>query len=171
MWSTCSRTRVFAREQLHETELTPTPGDHRVLADMRMGSMLHRDPPDHKRLRGLVSQTFTPMMVQRLRSNVEQIFDGLLDLIEERREAGWIAEFAMPVPVMVISDMLGVPKQDRDLVKHWSYVLAGLLEPGVDPGQINKGTQAGMEFIRYLQEIYADRRKQPQSDSFPRSCR
>lgn len=152
----------LGREQSYDEKTIPP--EYRILEAIQKGSMLHRDPPDHTRLRGLVSQAFTPMMIRRLRSQIEQICDDLLDGLVAKQELDWIADFAMPLPVMVISDMLGVPKKDWDRVKNWSHVLAGLLEPGVEPEQIQLGTQSGMEFIQYLQDIFAERRKRPQAD-------
>src|SRR5437763_1047498 len=76
-------------------------------------SMLDRDPPDHTRLRGLVSKAFTPKMVERLRSEVQAIVDGLLDAVEGAGTMDLIEQFAYPLPVTVICQMLGVPERDR----------------------------------------------------------
>lgn len=134
------------------------------LIELNRGVMLHRDPPDHTRLRRLVSKAFTPARVEGLRTNVERLCDELLDVVAEKREADFIADFAMPLPVMVISDMLGVPKQDRNLVKKWSHALARTLEPGATPMDATEGTVAVMEFIRYLQGIFEQRKCDPKDD-------
>lgn len=132
--------------------------------EMDQGSMLHRDPPDHTRLRSLVSKAFTPAMVRRLRPNIEQLCDELLDVMAEKQEVDFIEDLAMPLPVMVISDMLGVPKQDRELIKDWSHSLARTLEPGSTLSDGTNGLKAGMNFIQYLQKIFDLRKKNPQDD-------
>ena len=72
-------------------------------------SMLDRDPPDHTRLRGLVSKAFTPRVVDVLRPHIQQIVDGLLDRVENQGGMDLIEDFAYPLPVTVICEMLGVP--------------------------------------------------------------
>lgn len=138
-------------------------GDPGLMA-LNRGIMLHRDPPDHTRLRKLVSKAFTPARVQGLRTNVEKLCDELLDDMEEKKEVDFIADLAMPLPVMVISDMLGVPKEDRHLVKKWSHALARTLEPDATSTDATEGQVAVMEFIRYLQEIFGERKREPKDD-------
>ena len=87
-------------------------------------SMLDRDPPDHTRLRGLVSKAFTPRALESLRPRIQQIVDGLLDQIERRGEMDLIEEFAYPLPVIVICEMLGVPVEDHERFKHWGRDIA-----------------------------------------------
>lgn len=155
----------FGRENLYgETGASEVPTQFQILADINKGVMLHRDPPEHTRLRSLVSKAFTPGMVRRLRPNIEQLCDELLDVMQEKEQVDFIEDFAMPLPVMVISDMLGVPKEDRELVKQWSHALARTLEPGATLSDGTDGIAAGMEFIQYLQQIFNMRRKQPQQD-------
>ncbi|PWA13038.1 cytochrome P450 [Pueribacillus theae] len=146
-----------------ENEANVSSG-YTALEAVNRGVMLHRDPPDHTRLRSLVSKAFTPAMVAQLRPNIEQICDELLDVMEEKQDVDLIADLAMPLPVMVISDMLGVPKEDRVLIKNWSHVLAGTLEPGITPANETDGMKAGMEFIQYLQDIFEQRNKHPKDD-------
>jgi cytochrome P450 len=86
--------------------------------------MLDRDPPDHTRLRGLVSKAFTPRVVEVLRPHIQQIVDGLLDRVESRGEMDLIEDFAYPLPVVVICEMLGVPVEDRDRFKSWGLDIA-----------------------------------------------
>src|SRR5438128_7940995 len=75
-------------------------------------SMLFRDPPDHTRLRTLVSKAFTPRVIEGLRPHIQQIVDGLLDRVRDARAMDLIADLALPLPVIVISEMLGVPAAD-----------------------------------------------------------
>src|SRR5712692_5267551 len=87
-------------------------------------SMLDRDPPDHTRLRGLVSKAFTPRVVELLRPHIQQIVDGLLDRVADKGEMDLIEDFAYPLPVVVICEMLGVPVEDRERFKGWGLDIA-----------------------------------------------
>lgn len=143
---------------------TSIPGAYKALIEMNQGVMLYRDPPDHTRLRSLVNKAFTPAMVRRLRPNIEQICDELLNTIEEKQNVDFIADLAMPLPVMVISDMLGVPTEDRHLIKDWSHALARTLEPGATLADDTEGMKSGMAFIQYLRRIFEQRKQNPQED-------
>src|SRR5207253_8135726 len=108
-------------------------------------SMLDRDPPDHTRLRGLVSKAFTPRVVEVLRPHVRQIVDGLLDRVAGRGSMDLIEDFAYPLPVIVICEMLGVPVEDRERFKAWGLDIArgldALLLPA-DSDVIQRSTAA-----------------------------
>mgnify|MGYP006330099637 CR=1 FL=1 len=80
--------------------------------------MLDRDPPDHTRLRGLVNKAFTPRVVERLRPHIQDIVDDLLARVEARGSMDLIEEFAYPLPVIVICEMLGVPIDDHEPASH-----------------------------------------------------
>lgn len=155
--------RRFGREMADERPPGPSK-EQQMLAGMNTGVMLHRDPPDHTRLRRLVSKAFTPARVKHLRADVERFCDELLDAAADKRDVDWIADFAMPLPVMVISDMLGVPKEDRHLVKEWSHALARTLEPGSTSMDDTEGIQAAMAFAQYLQGIFDERKREPKDD-------
>ncbi len=75
--------------------------------------MLTVDPPDHTRLRGLVSKAFTPRMIEQLHPRIQQIADELLDAVQAQGKMDLIADFAFPLPITVISEMLGIPTADR----------------------------------------------------------
>src|SRR5213080_2837256 len=82
--------------------------------------MLYADPPYHTQLRGLVSKAFTPRMVDRMRTHIQQIVDGLLDAVEPAGRMDIILQFAYPLPVIVILEMLGLPPDERPQFKQWS---------------------------------------------------
>lgn len=125
--------------------------------------MLRRDPPDHTRLRGLVNKAFTPRAIEMLRSRVEEIADELLADLAKRREFDLIADFAVPLPVTIIAEMLGVPTKDRALFKVWSDHLVGFLDPQASPGAAVLRRTAD-EFFAYMSNIAAERRRQPADD-------
>ncbi|MDA8355916.1 MAG: cytochrome P450 [Actinomycetota bacterium] len=127
---------------------------------------LFRDPPDHTRLRGLVSKAFTPRMVEGLRGRTEEIVTELLDQGLERGEIDAVADFAYPLPVRIICDMLGVPAADQARFPAWSAALAR----GLDPEFLltDDVRQARMDalvaFAEYFFELLADRRLHPGPD-------
>ncbi|MEU5995457.1 cytochrome P450 [Spirillospora sp. NPDC047418] len=130
----------------------------------RNRSFLTMDPPDHTRLRRLVGKAFTPRLVERLRPRVEALVDGLLDGMSG--EVDLIAALAYPLPVIVISEMLGVPARDRDLFKGWSDSLARGLDPDflLPEAEIAERETARAEFAEYFRQLADERRRQPQDD-------
>ena len=130
-------------------------------------SMLDRDPPDHTRLRGLVSKAFTPRVVEVLRPHIQQIVDGLLDRVQGRGSMDLIEDFAYPLPVIVICEMLGVPVDDRDRFKQWGLDIARgldglLLPPDSDVPQRSLASRRAL--AEYFRELIAVRRKAPRAD-------
>jgi cytochrome P450 len=87
--------------------------------------MLYSDPPDHTRLRALVGKAFTPVLIERWRTRIQAITDELLDAVQDRGEMELIGEFAAPLPITLISEMLGVPNKDHQQFRAWSNVLIG----------------------------------------------
>src|SRR6266480_5967856 len=81
--------------------------------------MLSVDPPDHTRLRALVSKAFTPRMIEQLRPRIQQVADELLEAVQAQGRMDLIADFAFPLPITVISEMLGIPAQDRQQFRVW----------------------------------------------------
>ena len=130
-------------------------------------SRLDRDPPDHTRLRGLVSKAFTPRVVEGLRPRIQQIVDGLLDGVTARGSMDLIEEFAYPIPVIVICEMLGVPVEDHERFKGWSLDIArGLdliwLGPESEVGR--RSVAARQSLAEYFRGLIAQRRAAPRGD-------
>ncbi len=126
--------------------------------------MLFQDPPDHTRLRGLVNKAFTPRRIEGLRPRIQSIVDELLDACEARGEFDLIADFAVPLPVIVIAELLGVPPEDRGRLKDWSRRLAVMLDGTVRMAGIPDAAGAGGELVEYLVRIVAARRRAPRDD-------
>jgi len=125
--------------------------------------MLRRDPPDHTRLRSLVNKAFTPRAVEKLRPRVEELTDELLTQLAGKGEFDLIRDFAVPLPVTIIAEMLGIPARDRELFKRWSNHLVGFLDPQASPGpQVLRRTVE--EFFAYLAGIIEQRRRCPADD-------
>jgi pimeloyl-[acyl-carrier protein] synthase len=129
--------------------------------------MLFRDPPDHTRLRALVSRAFTPRVVEAMRPHIQEIVDGLLDRVEGARGMDVIEDLAYPLPVTVICEMLGVPTADQDVFKQWSADIARSLDASILPAGsevITRGQEAGDALREYFRSLIAVRRKSPQPD-------
>jgi cytochrome P450 len=124
-------------------------------------NMLSRDPPDHTRLRRLVSKAFTPRMVEQLRPRVQAIADALLDAVAGRGEMDLIDDYAFPLPITVIAEMLGIPAGDRAQFRDWSDALL----TAIPPQPAGPAAVAAAEGLRrYLQSRFEERRRAPTED-------
>src|SRR5258705_1823575 len=130
-------------------------------------SMLDRDPPDHTRLRGLVSKAFTPRVVEVLRPHIQQIVDGLLARAQDAHAMDLIEEFAYPLPVIVICEMLGVPVADHERFKGWGLDIARGLDTILLPldSEVGKRSIAARRALAdYFRGLIAERRASPRGD-------
>jgi cytochrome P450 len=129
-------------------------------------SFLVRDPPDHTRLRGLVAKAFTPKVVEGLRSRTQEIVDELIDVALDEGTVDLVDQFAYPLPVRVICDLLGVPFADQDRFKVWSHALARGLDPNfLLPREVVRASaEAREQFAAYFFELLAERRRSPGDD-------
>ena len=130
-------------------------------------SMLDRDPPDHTRLRGLVSKAFTPRVIEQLRPHIQGIVNRLLDKVEGEPGMDLIEQFAYPLPVIVICEMLGVPVADHERFKGWGLDIARgldaiLLPP--DSPVAERSMHARHALAAYFRELIAERRAAPRDD-------
>ena len=133
----------------------------------RQRSFLFLDPPDHTRLRRLVSKAFTPRVVERLGPLAEQLTTELLDAAAARGGLELVGDLAYPLPVTVISRMLGVPAEDHVRFAGWSEVLARSLDDTLsagDPAEIALRRRAVDDFRAYFTALAATRRAEPQDD-------
>jgi cytochrome P450 len=140
--------------------------DPMAQAMQQMRPFLFRDPPDHTRLRGLVSKAFTPKVVESMRAGTEAVVDELLDDAFEADRVDLLEAFAYPLPVRVICDLLGVPLDDQDRFKVWSDALARGLDPDFLLSQevIDARGEAVLQFSQYFFELLAERRAHPGED-------
>lgn len=134
----------------------------------RRRSILGLDPPDHTRLRGLVSKAFTVRRVEQLRPRVQQIVAELLDDVAAAGADGepvdLIARYAFPLPFIVISEMLGMPETDRDRLRDWSHTMTQSLEPFIDEAAAHEIVAAAEQMISHVDEAIEWKRKNPADD-------
>lgn len=128
--------------------------------------MMFLDPPDHTRLRSLVSQAFTPKVVEGLRPRIQSLVDELLAAVLERGdgEMDVLSDLAYPLPTVVICELLGVPVADRELFKEWSSDASRLLDGYLEPEAQTQGLTAGMHLAAYFTELIEKRRADPGDD-------
>ena len=131
---------------------------------MQYRTFLDLDPPDHTRLRGLVSKAFTPRAVRELGPRIQELVDELLDAVAGKNRIDLISDFAFPLPVIVIAEMLGVPAQDRARFREWSDDIALSVNPLLNSQQIARVQQATEELFDYFEGIIEQRRQAPRND-------
>ncbi len=125
-------------------------------------NMLSQDDPNHARLRGLVHKAFTPRLIDDMRGRVEAITNDLLDRIERKGQMDLIADFALPLPVTVISEMLGVPREEQHKFHDWTNAMVkassagGLKRMMIIPSM--------WQFLRYIRQLIQLRQREPEDD-------
>jgi cytochrome P450 len=121
-------------------------------------TMISRDGDDHIRLRRLVSRVFTPRAVQQWRERAESVADRLLAEAEQKEKLDVLAEYALPLPVQIISEMLGMPLSDVPQLREWSRILVRSVDPLVSPQEQQAAETAGMEMGMYIYGVIEDKR-------------
>lgn len=123
-------------------------------------NMLDLDAPDHTRLRALVQKAFTPRLIEQLRDRVQAIADELLDAVPPSGRFDLIHDYALPLPVTVISDLLGVPTDSRRQFHHWSRRIVAISAQR----DMLVALPAIWSFMRFVRRLFALRRVEPQDD-------
>jgi cytochrome P450 len=149
-----------------------TDGTFRELQDQMYGdqmptadrSMLDRDPPDHTRLRRLVSKAFTPRAVEALRPRITSLVDSMLDAIDGQRQVDLVDALAFPLPFTVIAEMLGTPPADHERIRELSGTVVRSLEPVADPALVAAIAAADAELIAIAADMIAWKRSNPADD-------
>lgn len=158
--NTLLRDRRLGRDM----EGAPKPDPRTPFGKLHHNSLMEKEPPDHTRLRSLVNKAFTPARVEALRPQVTEMAHRLLDTIQPRREMDLLADFAEPLPVMVIAELLGVPEDGRAFLRPWSHAIVAMYELAPSPEDALKANQAVSEFSVYLQRLIMQRRVAPRAD-------
>lgn len=140
------------------------PAWHDPFWRLVQSGMLDREPPDHTRLRRLVSRAFTPATVEGLRPRIEAIVDRLLTDALAKRELDLITDVAEPLPVTVIAELLGVPEADRHRLRPWSSDICLMYELNPPETSQRRAVAAAIEFGDYLRDLARHRRAHPGDD-------
>jgi cytochrome P450 len=123
-------------------------------------TMLDLDAPDHTRLRGLVHKAFTPKLVEQMRTRVDRISNELLDAMERKGEINLIADYALPIPLTIIAEILGIPTEDMHKFGSWTKKLVSIKTPIT----ALLATPTLLIMMRYLRNLFKQRRNDPQDD-------
>lgn len=148
----------FATSHPHNELPTADLPPHKAIVYQNLSSV---DPADHRRLRKLVQKAFTPRMIEGLRGRIEDITNELLDKVEGKGEMKLIDDFAFPLPINVICEMLGVPVQDQHRFREWSNTI---MEGVNNPEYAEKTDQTLIEFVDYLEQLVSRKRNDLQGD-------
>ncbi|MGW2726132.1 cytochrome P450 [Streptomyces sp. NPDC001494] len=143
---------------------TAPPAEHEPFHVLNDHGMLDLEPPDHTRIRRLVSKAFTPRTVERLRPYVRGLANDLVARLVEAGGGDLLTDVAEPLPVAVIAEMLGVPEADRASLRPWSAAICGMYELNPSEETAANAVRASQEFSAYLAELIADRRERPGED-------
>ncbi|HEX9070076.1 MAG TPA: cytochrome P450 [Ktedonobacterales bacterium] len=142
----------------------PVPREIQFYAEMARHAILLNDPPDHTRLRKLVSQAFTPRTVERMRAPITASAQALLDAAAAQGEVELLADFAFPLTLQVIAAMIGVPDDRRDLLSRWSRVLIRTLDLAPSLDDFLAANQVAYEAFDFFHDLLAARRAHPADD-------
>lgn len=143
---------------------TPPPPWHAPFHELNDAGMLDLEPPDHTRLRRLVSKAFTPRTVADMAPRIQAIVDGLVDRALDAGEFDLIADIAEPLPVTVIAELLGIPEADRHLLRPWSNDYCLMFELDPSEAAARRSVTAAKAFGAYLHDLIDERRARPQAD-------
>ena len=146
---------VAAKFSMPDTEIAAMTNNH----------MLNRDGSSHRRLRSLVSKAFTPKVVRDLRPRIEAVATELLDRVAARGRMELIDDFAFPLPITVIAELLGIPLQRQDDFRIWSNAL---VRPALTPEEQEESGRLLREFLGYMVQLVVQRRQQPGDDLLSR---
>ncbi|CAL9498388.1 Cytochrome P450 monooxygenase PikC [Streptomyces sp. enrichment culture] len=163
------RDRRLGRTYLHrfsheEFGRAAPPPEHEPFHVLNDNGLLDLEDPAHGRVRRLVSKAFTPRTVERLAPAVERMAGELVGRLLADGGGDLLTVVAEPLPVAVIAELLGVPEEDRGLLRPWSADICGMFELRPDEETARRAVQASTEFSAYLRELIARRRRQPGED-------
>jgi cytochrome P450 len=123
-------------------------------------NMLNRDPPDHTRLRGLV-KAFSPRLIEQMRGRIEMLTNDLLDAVQGQGHMDLIRDYALPLPTMIIAEMLGVPVEDRHVFHRGTNAI---ISAATSPWAMLKAVPIAWSLMRYIRKIIRKRRADPRDD-------
>ncbi len=148
---------VLTPEQFERSPFKPDP----LIDRMMNNNMLNRDGEDHRRLRSIVSKAFTPKVIQSMRPRIQKIAEDLLDKVISNGRMELVSDYAFPLPITVIAELLGIPLDNQNQFRIWSNAF---VRPALAPEEQQEAMRLLMEFAVYMQQLVAERRRQPGND-------
>ena len=115
-------------------------------------SVVFVDPPDHTRIRKIFQQAFTPKSILGLERNINRLVDSYLVMMHAKKKFDFVSDFSFRLPVDVVCSVLGVPSEDRHLIRDWAHKILGALEPKLTHKQFDEGSTAVINFKQYLKD-------------------
>ncbi len=163
------RDKRLGRSILHilsREELGWPPPDPRLTAynQFQTHILMEHEPPNHTRLRGLVSKAFTPQRVEAMRTKIASIVNHLIDQVQANGQMDLLQDFAEPLPVTVIAELLGVPAEHRYQLRPWSAAIVKMYEMNYSNEQAQAAEGAVIDFSDLLRTLANERRRRPQDD-------
>ena len=143
-----------------KAEFHPKFGDS-PLYEHHTTSLVFNDPPLHTRVRRLIMGAVNQRAIARMELQVTRLVDALLDAMQSRREADFIADFAAQIPIEVIGNLLDIPRAERSPLRGWSVAILSGLEPKLTPQMFEAGNRAVTEFVSFLEALIEERKKHP----------
>jgi cytochrome P450 family 142 subfamily A polypeptide 1 len=137
-----------------------------VLPDPRVTNigLIDEDEPRHTEMRGLINRGFTPRMVKQWEAVFQRITNETLDEIAPKGECDFVEDIAVPLPLLLIAEMIGIRREDRERFHQWSDAMIGSTGNMDDPLKVAAAANAALEYFAYVTEIIEDRRKNPKQD-------
>jgi cytochrome P450 len=154
VWAAYHDTTTFSSAHGVQLETLDAPIEH--------ASMIFMDPPEHDRLRTLVSRAFTPRRIRDLEVSITALVDGYLDAFTGAEQFDYVEQFGALVPPMVIGELLGVPAEDREEMRHWFDDMLHRDEDSNGPSE--RAIAAGLATFEYMAPMIAERRRTPRDD-------
>lgn len=163
------RDRRFGRQILHvmsreELGWAETPRHLKPFYDFERHSLLETEPPVHTRLRGLVNRAFLSRTVERLRPRIAQLAHELIDGFASKRQADLLDQFATPIPIFIIAELLGVPTDAGPMLLAWSHDMVAMYQARRDEEVERKAVAATIAFSAFMRDHVRERRSRPGED-------
>ena len=122
------------------------------LFEHHTSSVVFVDPPDHTRIRKIFQHAFTPKSILNLESDIKKLVDSYLVMMSDKKKFDFVSGFSFRLPVDVVCSVLGIPNEDRHLIRDWAHKILGALEPKLTSRQLEEGSNAVVNFKQYLKD-------------------
>ena len=122
------------------------------LFEHHTSSVVFVDPPDHTRIRKIFQHAFTPKSILNLESDIKKLVDSYLVMMSDKKKFDFVSGFSFRLPVDVVCSVLGIPNEDRHLIRDWAHKILGALEPKLTSKQLDEGSNAVVNFKQYLKD-------------------